>query len=516
MQKPLYTISLAAFLSVALLFCTGAHAADKKTKETAITIYSKAGGGAVSPDMYRPLPGGQMGWTGSSVPGYAIVHEKRAITLPEAKSTVQFTDVAALIDPTTVTFASLTDPSGTKVIEQNYLFDLVNGEKLLERYVGENIKVDQVVGDKVESVSGKLLSAAHPLVLEEVGGKITSLGSYQNIRFPELPGGLITKPTLSWQILTKKTGDHMADVSYETAGITWWADYNAVFTDGKDANSGILKLSSWVSIVNQSGASYDNAKLKLVAGDVNRAQAPQPVGRYMAKAATMELADAVAPNFEEKSFFEFHLYTLSQPTTIPMNTTKQMELFPSANNIAVEKRLVYNGALFPYYGGFNSDRNYGAENGNKKVDVYLAFKNSEENGLGIPLPAGRLRINKVDSDDNTQEFIGEDRIDHTAKNEEVLIKMGNAFDVVGERKQVDFQVDNTRKWMKETIEITLRNHKKSDVKVTAHENLYRAANWKITNESEKYEKKDANTIEFTTNIPKDGEKKIRYSVEYSW
>jgi hypothetical protein len=236
----------------------------------------------------------------------------------------------------------------------------------------------------------------------------------------------------------------------------------------------------------------------------------------------MLMADAmVAPEaagFEEKAFFEYHLYTLGRPTTIPDNSTQQLELFPAARGVKAEKILVYYGLPPEFRGFFASpmiDRNYGNQS-NKKVDIYLRFKNAKDNGMGMPLPAGRIRVSKQDSADKTLEFIGEDSIDHTPKDEKLLVKLGSAFDVVGERRQVDFKIDTSRNWMQETIEIKLRSHKKEAVKVIAKENLYRWGNWEIKKVAHKYEKTDARTIEFPVQLKPDEEAMITYTVDYTW
>ena len=299
--------------------------------------------------------------------------------------------------------------------------------------------------------------------------------------------------------------------------MTWWADYNIIFAEGEDANSGVLDFGAWVSIVNQSGATYRDAKLKLMAGDVHRAPQPQIRG-VRRRAKTFAMAEAaIAPGFEEKAFFEFHLYTLGRPTTLPDNSTKQIELFPAAHGVPCEKVLVYYGQGYrmPMYGRPMMDRNFGLQS-NKKVDVYLRFKNEKEIGMGMPLPAGRIRVSQLDTADGSLEFIGEDVIDHTAKDEEVLIKLGSAFDVVGERVQKDFKADNRRDWIEETIEIKVRNHKDEAVKVIVKESLYRWTNWKITENSHDFEKIDSRTIYFPVTIKKDGEVTISYTVHYSW
>jgi hypothetical protein len=483
-----------------------------------LTIYSKATPGAVNPSFYRPLPGQSYGgWFGESVPGYAVVRDRRELELKDKRSKVQFSDVAALIDPTTVTFTSITDPKGTKVLEQNYLFDLVSTQKLTERFLGQKITVEQALGDKIETTTGTLLSAGGGMVLKGDDGKITSVNGYQNLKFPALPDGLMTEPTLMWDVLTDQPGKHQVDVSYETAGITWWTDYNLIFTpDASDANQGSVDLSAWVSILNQSGASYNDAKLKLVAGDVQRAQ-PNNMRQNAYERAPKAMAMAEdAAGFAEKAFFEYHLYTLGRSTTLPDRSTKQIELFPAVSHVPVEKNLVFEGSSIPYYGGTYTDRNYGNDSTTKKADVYLSFKNDKEHGMGMPLPAGRLRVSQKDDADGSLEFIGEDVVEHTPKDEKILVRLGSAFDVVGERKQVDFRSDDSRRWMQETIEVKLRNHKDKDVKVLVRENLYRSVNWRITDSTQSYEKKNAHTVEFPLTVAADKEKTIRYTVEYTW
>ena len=506
-MKPL-TISLISAAVLATL--PGTTAAQNDTGGNALTIYSSARPGAISPELYRG------GGNGQAVPGYAVVRQQRELALSRGRNTVRFTDVAGLIDPTTVSFQSLTDPAGTSVIEQNFQFDLVNTKKLLQKYIDRRISVDQVRGNGTESFAGTLLSTNDDgLVLKRDDGIIQTLPYNAGIRLPELPGGLITRPTLVWDINTNRAGTHNAQVSYQSTGITWWTDYNITYQEGANANSCKLDVAAWVSIINQSGASYADAKLKLVAGDVQRAQ---PQGRvYAAPVAQRAMASEMsAKGFEEKEFFEYHLYTLGRPTTLPDNSTKQIELFPTARAVPCEKNLVYYGAAGARpYGSPATDRTYGVQS-NKKVDVYLGFKNAKEQNMGMPLPAGRIRVSKLDESDKTLEFIGEDVIDHTARNEQLLIKLGSAFDVVGERRQVNFSVDSSRKTMTEEIEVKVRNQKKETVTVMVRENLYRWTNWNITNKSHDYRKDDARTVTFPAKIPAGEEAVVRYTVQYRW
>jgi hypothetical protein len=477
----------------------------------ALTIYSAAQPGAISPELYRN------GGRGQAIPGYAVVRQQRAINLVRGRNNVRFSDVAAFIDPTTVMFESLTDPTGTSVVEQNFQYDLVNQEKLLRKYLDQTVKVDQVRGNAVESFSGTLLSTAGGMILKRDDGSVQLLPHNAGITLPNLPGGLITRPTLVWDVNAKQAGDHRTRVSYQTTGITWWTDYNVTYAEGSTANACKLDIGAWVSIINQTGASYTDAKLKLIAGDVQRAQPASRVdaARAVGKMMTREERDN---GFAEKSFFEYHLYTLGRPTTLPDNSTKQIELFSTARNVACEKTLVYYGLPPGYYGygaSPQTDRNLGVQS-NKKVDVYLGFKNSPDHHMGMPLPAGRIRVSKMDTADKTLEFIGEDVIDHTPRNEKVLIKLGSAFDVVGERRQVDFKIDTSRKTMMEEIEVKLRNQKKESVTVIVKENLYRWVNWQITSKSHDFEKQDARTVHFPVRIAAGAEVTLRYAVQYTW
>ena len=311
-------------LALSLTIHTAALAQDAD-RSTALTIYSTAAPGAIPPEMYRPIARQQALYGrpyNQAIPGYAVVKLERPIELAAGRSTIRFADVAALIDPTTVRFISLTDPEGTHVLEQNYEFDLVSSAKLMERYIDRTITVEQVQGQHVATFTGTLLSTSGGLILQTDDGRVQVVSGYSNVQFPELPGGLITKPTLVWDVTTDKPGPHRTRVSYQTTGMTWWADYNIVFTEGTDANSGVLDIGAWVSIINQSGASYADAKLKLIAGDVHRATPPQ-YNYGLARARDIRGGGGKGGGgFEEKAFFEYHLYTLGRRSTLPDNSTK--------------------------------------------------------------------------------------------------------------------------------------------------------------------------------------------------
>jgi hypothetical protein len=344
----------------------------------------------------------------------ALVREVRTIQLPKGTSEVRFTDVAAAIDPTSVHFTSLTDPENVDLIEQNYEYDLLSPNKMLQKYIDQDITVHT---EQDGPFQGRLLSASQKaIMLQMTGGTIKSIAidPIISIDYPALPGGLITRPTLVWLVNNQKAGEHKAEVSYLTANMSWHAEYVAVCKK----NDSLLELNSWVSIDNQSGADYDNAKLKLIAGDVHRAEPPP--GRLMAKGFDM-MAEQAAPQFEEKQFFEYHLYTLQRRATVKNNQIKQISLFPPAE-IKADKIYCYNGA---HHGD--------------AVRVTLAFQNSKGSGPGIPLPKGKVRVYKQDDADKSPEFVGEDLIAHTPQDEKVRIQLGNSFDIKGERIQEEMK-----------------------------------------------------------------------------
>ena len=477
--------------------------------ESAITIYSSAQPGTLDPRTF------QNGGEGSAVPGYALVREERDFAFKPGRNILRVNDVPGLIDPTTVSFTSLADPKGTRVVEQSFEFDLTSSAKLLSRYLDREITVELPRGDKVETLTGTLVGTQGGLVLRLADGSVRIVSNTAGVRLPGLPGGLISKPTLVWQISADREGAQRSRFTYQTRGMTWWTDYNLTYSEPKPGACKV-DVGAWVTIVNQSGTSFADAKLKLIAGDVQRAQP-----RAYPQAAPAKMLDMAAERkdagFAEKAFFEYHLYTLGRPASLANNSTKQIELFPLAAGVGCEKALVYQGQLGSYYyGGLVTDRNYGSTS-NKKVDVYLRLKNSKPNGLGVPLPAGKIRVSKLDEADGALEFIGEDLIDHTARDETVQIKLGSAFDVVGERKQLDFRIDTSAKWIEEDIEVRLRNQKPDEaVTVLAKENLYRWSNWSIVKRSHDFTKDDSRTIVFPVRLAPKGEAVVRYTVRYTW
>ncbi len=437
--------------------------------------------------------------------GYAVVREVRSLSI-DADGEVRFRDVPTNIDPTTVHFKSFTQP-GAKLLEQNYQYDLVSASKLLQKYIDRDIEV--FTEDK--RYAGTLLSFdGAQLVLQDADGGIMMIQRHENvrdIRFGKLPEGLLTQPTLLW-LVDAKAGEHMAEVTYQTGGMSWHAEYVLVL-NGDDSAA---DLSGWVSVENNSGKIYKDAKLKFIAGDVRRVQ--EQLKGY--SQTLREEESGRQAGMQEKAFFEYHMYTLGRPSTVANNEVKQLELFDPARGVKIEKKYLYNplGSWRWNWGGRYDSQTYGTENVSKKVAVFIEFKNEEANKLGIPLPAGKVRVYKQDPDDEAMEFVGEERIDHTPKNEELRLQIGNAFDIVGERKQTNFQ--RRGNWIEEKIEIRIRNHKKEDVVVRIKEPMYRWVNWKITEKNTDFEKLDARNIAFDVPVKADGETVVTYTVEYDW
>jgi hypothetical protein len=420
-----------------------------------------------------------------------LVKDLREARLPAGVNEVQFMDVAAGIDPTTVHLKSLTDALGLKILEQNYEYDLLTSEKLMEKYVGRKVRLYQGDGTFHEAT---LLSTNGPIF--EINGQI-HMGHYGRLVLPSLPENLVAKPTLVWLLRNQTARPQRVEASYLTSGITWKADYVMVL----NAADSLSDLTGWVTVDNRSGATYGNAALKLVAGDVNRAPEPRREMRALEMAAKAVSPAAASRDFASEGFFEYHLYTLDGRTTIKNNQTKQLSLL-AASEVPTTKELIYYGAQ-DYY-----RNSYGVPISNQKVAVYLEIKNSKENRLGIPLPKGKVRVYKADRS-GSQQFIGEDWIDHTPKDEKVKIKMGNAFDVVGERTQKEFRKLGANLYEVEW-EIGLRNHKDAPQTVTVIEPV--PGDWLVMSSSHQYEKIEAHTLKYQIPVPREGATKVAYRV----
>jgi hypothetical protein len=514
LETPPMTTRRPTYVALAVLALTAStRAADDEGP--AVTVYSSADPAGFDPQQFvaQQRMGGDP-FFAAQVPGFGVVKETRPAKLAAGVTDLRFTDVAQFIDPTTVSIVDMTDPEGTTVLEQNFQFDLASPTKILERYVDKEIGwVAEKDGQVVKSLTGKLLSTNQgQLVLQTPEGLRFLPWNDPGLRLPALPEGLITRPTLVWKLSSAQGGDHKVRTTYQTQGMTWRADYNVVLSaDDKTADVG-----AWVSLMNLSGASFKNARLKLIAGDVHRVQPPQ-MTRGGFRGAKAESLDAAG--FEEKAFFEYHLYTLPRRTDVLENSTQQLTLFPTAHGVPVEKVLVYYGLPDAANWGFfpepRTDRELSGQ-WSPKVDTYVRFRNSKDAHMGMPLPKGKVRVYKEDAADGSLEFVGEDLVDHTPRDETVLVKLGEAFDVVGERRQTDFRVETRDRWMQETIEVRLRNHKDTPVRVLVKENLYRWSKWEVLEKSDDFRKEDARTIFFDVEVPPNGAKTVTYTVKYSW
>lgn len=425
-----------------------------------------------------------------------LVKDQREIKLSKGTGELRFMDVASQIIPTSVHIKSIRDPNSLDVLEQNYEYDLLSPEKLLDKYVGKEVKLyyKNPYTDKEEILKATLLSNNGGPIFK-IGDDIT-FGYPGRIVFPGVPENLISKPTLVWLVQNNLLSPQKIEASYLTNGINWRSDYVVTLNDKDDR----ADLSGWVTIDNKSGAMYKNAKLKLVAGDVNRVKNENDYKDKMLRAAMAE-AKPAAPQFKEEEFFEYHIYTLARPATVKDNQTKQISLV-SAENIPVKKELVYYGARDYYY------NQYGEVTTNQKIGVFVEIENKKENNLGIPLPKGTIRVYKHDKEGSLQ-FVGEDSTDHTPKDEKVRIKLGDAFDVVGTRKQTDWKKISNDTY-EAAFEISLRNHKKEDVFVRIIEPI--PGDWKMLSSSHEYKKTEAFTAEFNISVPKDKEAKLIYRV----
>ncbi len=451
-----------AILTLTIVFC---WAAAGYSDEVALTIYNG---------------------------NFGLVKQTKSLEFQKGMAEVRFDDVAARIDPTSVHISPKS--MGISILEQNYQFDLVSTQKIMQKFLGRGISIATKGGDLHK---GELLSFdGKYVILRTSSGEITITNAEEIVdyRFGALPEGLILKPTLVWLAESDKKQKSDCEVSYLTDGLNWHAEYVAV-VDSDDKN---LDLSGWVSIDNQSGATYKEASLKLVAGDVHRVQERRP----MPIAGVMELSMAKgAPRFEEEAFFEYHLYTLSRPATVADNEIKQLSLFPETSTPAKKVFTVEQ----QFYGRRTRD-------GKLKVRVNLEFTNSKEQGLGMPLPKGKLRVYKADSKGALQ-FIGEDLIDHTPKDEKVRVFLGEAFDITCERKKTEV-VDLGGYHKRETYEVKLKNHKDEDIVVTVIESTPGHREWHILRSNMDYKKVSAYKVEFPVSVMANGENTMTYTIEY--
>ncbi|MGH9713819.1 MAG: DUF4139 domain-containing protein [Candidatus Acidiferrales bacterium] len=431
----------------------------------------------------------------------ALVRDVRQIHLPSGQFLLRFEDVAASINPATVHFRSLNDPSKLNVIEQNYEYDLLDPQKLLQKYVGREVTLvreEKDAGSTRWVETRALLLADNNGPVWKIGNEIVTGMTANSYRFPDLPENLYSRPTLVWSLENRGAAAQKVEASYLANNINWTADY--VLTVGRDEKA--ADLDGWVTLTNSSGVAYNNAKLQLVAGEIHRTA--QPVTR-MAMEAMVNKA-AAAPQFQQEGFSEYHLYTLGRRTSIQNNESKQISLL-TASGVSVEKLLSVEGQQY-YYRNPQGIGNPIPQ----PVKVIYRFKNDEKGGLGMPLPAGTVRVYQSDSKGGVQ-FVGEDTINHTPKDESVKIYVGNAFDVVCERKQLDYKRIASNQAEME-YQIALRNHKDTAVTVEVREPV--GGDWEVVSSNFKWIKLDSTTIGFSIPVDKNGSATLDYRVRVKW
>lgn len=445
--------------------------------------------------------------------GFAVVRELFPIELKAGLNEITRSGVTAQVEPDSVI---LRDPSAQwrfSIVEQGYRSDAANVGLMLSMFEGQEIAFRVVLPGMGESrMKGRVLRSGYPMgqpLIQTNEGLMFELPGTP--LFPALPNDSVLAPTLSWKIASDRAGTLPVELGYVSNGFSWKADYNLV----APAKGELVDLVGWVTVTNASGKRFDQARVKLMAGEVNRVREPsalQALG-YVEKAARASLA-ADAPAVTEKSFDEYHLYTVANPLTLRDGETKQVEMARAAGVLAT-KLFVYEGAkAWSWYGDVIKDEGYGVQAG-ASVAVVREIANKKANQLGIPLPKGRVRFYQRD-DDGQLEFLGENSIEHTPTDETLRLYVGNAFDVVGERTRTSFSIDNFRDRMDESFEIKLRNHKKEPIEVRVVERLYRWTNWEIQKSNLEWTKKDSQTIEYRVPVPAEGEAAVQYSVRYTW
>ena len=478
---------LAVLLLFGMFAALWADSTASEPTSVEITVYQPpSSSGYYDPySQYSPYNTQQIArLTYQSSTGIGLVKEIRNAVLGVGNQWLSYKNVASHILPTSVTIKDKTSPA--QFLEQNYEFDLVSQNKLLQKYIDKEITVVTYNGDKSFEINGTLLSYDNGIVLRTKEGIVNIQGGIRQINYPVLPEGLLTSPTLSWLVNAAQGGKQELEVSYLTSGITWEASYIAVAN--KDDNR--VDMNGWVTITNYAGTTFKDAKLKLVAGDIH--YAPRGGAKALNAAAGYARSDVAyeaAPQFSEEGLFEYHLYTLQRPTTIKDSQIKQVSLFTS-NNVPAEKELIFDGTR------------------STKVQVKLNINNSKTNGLGIPLPKGTVRIYKPDTSGQLQ-FLGEDAIDHTPENEQMRLYVGNAFDVVGERKVMNHQGSYCSS--RDTVQIQLRNHKKEDIVVTVIEHPY--CDWDITEENFSHTKESTSETQWKIPVKADSSSTLTYVIK---
>jgi len=437
--------------------------------------------------------------------GYAVVRETLPIDLKAGVNQVSFAGVTAQVEADSVILRDIKGIAEFQILEQSYRNDPVSQAMLLSLFEGKTLEFVRLETNKPDRVIvGKVIrsgfvpggrSFVEPII--EVDGKL-QFSLPGSPLFPSLGNDNVLKPTLNWKLNSASSGKINAEVAYLSNGFTWEASYNLVATDKSD----LLDVVGWVTMNNQSGMTFNDAKIKLMAGDVNRAQPEYSRGPRAMVADAMAFSDARVVT--EKSFDEFHLYTLGNPATLRDKETKQVE-FVRASGVKAERLYVFDGA----------DQNREGSDSPGKVQVYREFKNSEVNKLGMALPKGKVRFYTQDGD-RQLEFVGENRIDHTPKDEVIRVLTGNSFDLVGEHRMTNNTEDGANRVATQSFEIKVRNRKKEPVEIHVVEHAARGGNWTLTAQSQPHEKKDATTFEFRVPLKPDEERVITYTIRYTW
>jgi hypothetical protein len=433
----------------------------------------------------------------------ALVRDVRQLTLPSGMFNLKFADIAATVNPATVHFRSLTEPDKLSVIEQNYEYDLLEPAKLLNKYVGKEVTLVRTFREngelKHEDVKATLLADNNGPVWK-IGNDIVTGVYAEGYRFPEVPANLFERPTLLMSLENSGGRKQQIEASYLAGNLSWNADY--ILTVGREDKA--ADLDGWVTLGNTSGTAFHNARLQLVAGELNRlpqsGRLQEMTRDYAAKAAP------AAPQFQQENFSEYHLYTLGRRTSIEDKETKQISLL-QGTGVPTEKIFIVNGQNFYYHNAQNPGSPL-----KDAVLVYYKFKNEQKAGLGMPMPAGNVRVYQKDSKGGVL-FIGEDRIEHTPKDETVTVHIGNAFDIVAERKQTDYKRIDNHTWEME-FEITLRNHKDSPVVVEVNEPI--GGDWEMLSSTYKAKKTAAFAAQFHVPVEKDGTSVLKYRVRARW
>lgn len=428
-----------------------------------------------------------------------VVKETRLVHIQQGIQTLKFMDVPSRIDPATVSLRSLIDGTSLRVLEQNYEYDLVSHQKLLEKFVGQKVELAWLNPEskKEEIIEATLLSTQGGNIFR-IGDKI-SLGHPGRIVLSKIPESLSLQPTLVWLLENKLATPQRLEVTYLASGINWKADYLAILNPSEAQ----IDLTGWVTIENRSGAAYRNALLRLVAGDIQRIREERMPDRAAPRVAMA--AKEAAPPFKEESFFEYHLYSLERGTTIHDNETKQMLLF-HAPQVPVNRLYIFQGQPQFYF------TRHDPKALKQKVGIYLELVNRQDNRLGMPFPRGVVRVYKEDKD-GTLQFVGEDRVDHTARNEKIKVKVGEAFDVASERVQTDYKHPDSRLY-EVGFEVALRNQKNEDIKILVEEPI--PGDWEMISNTHPYEKVQANLIRFHVPVSKNQEVKVRYKVRFRY